>query len=141
MLAKARALGDRTWESDGVGVVTFRADQQRLTQALLQLAENAVKHTGPGDVVAIGSAYDGTTATLWVRDTGAGVAPEDRAHIFERFGRASVPVHDDGFGLGLSIVRAIAEAHGGSVAVTDASPGARFEITLPTDEEHPWPAS
>ena len=52
-----------------------------------------------------------------------------------------MPAHDDGFGLGLSIVRAIAEAHGGSVAVTDASPGARFEITLPTDEEHAWPAS
>ena len=84
VLAKARALGDRTWESDGVGVVTLMADQQRLTQALLQLAENAVKHTGPGDVVAIGSAYDGTTATLWVRDTGPGVDPADRAQIFER---------------------------------------------------------
>jgi signal transduction histidine kinase len=141
VLAKARALGDRTWESDGVGVVTLMADQQRLTQALLQLAENAVKHTGPGDVVAIGSAYDGTRATLWVRDTGPGVDPLDRAHIFERFGRATVPAHDDGFGLGLSIVRAIAEAHGGSVAVSDASPGARFEIILPTDEEHAWPAS
>jgi signal transduction histidine kinase len=141
VLAKARALGDRSWESDGVGVVTLRADQQRLTQALLQLAENAVKHTGPGDVVAIGSAYDGTAATLWVRDTGPGVDLEDREQIFERFGRASVPARDDGFGLGLSIVRAIAEAHGGSVAVTDSAPGARFEITLPTDEEQAWPAS
>jgi len=141
VLAKARALGDRAWEADGVGTATLRADQQRLTQALLQLAENAVKHTRPGDLVAIGSSYDGTAARLWVRDTGPGVDPADREHIFERFGRAATTGRDEGFGLGLSIVRAIAEAHGGTVRVTDASPGARFEIILPTDEEQPWPAS
>jgi signal transduction histidine kinase len=145
VLAKARALGDRCWESDGVGVVTLRADQQRLTQAVLQLAENAVKHTGPGDVVAIGSAYDGGVARLWVRDAGPGVAPGDRDVVFERFGRGGAPSGDDGFGLGLTIVREIAEANGGSVGVTDSpGGGARFEITLPADdlpEEEPWHAS
>jgi signal transduction histidine kinase len=139
--AKARALGDRDWQSDGVGVGSLAADQQRLTQAMLQLAENAVKHTAPGDQVAIGSAYDDGRARLWVRDTGPGVAPEHREVVFERFGRGSTAPGNDGFGLGLSIVRAIAEAHGGTVTVADAEGGgARFEISLPA-EDVPWPAS
>lgn len=140
--AKALALGDRDWRSDGVGVGSLSADHQRLTQALLQLAENAVKHTVPGDTVAIGSSYADGAAHLWVRDTGPGVAPADREVIFERFGRSVTAPGDDGFGLGLSIVQAIAEAHGGTVSVADAEGGgARFEITLPSGEGEPWPAS
>lgn len=144
-LAKARALGDRVWALDEVADVTVRADQQRLTQALLQLADNAVKHTRPGDTIALGSSYDGGRVRLWVRDSGPGVPPPDRAKIFERFGRAEVPEGDEGFGLGLSIVRAILDAHGGTVHVEDAHPpGARFVLTLPatpTGKESPWPAS
>ncbi len=147
LVAKARGLGDRGWRLDGLAEVKVVADEQRITQAVLQLADNAVKHTGPGDVVAIGSSYDGgATARVWVRDTGPGVPRSDRERIFERFGRSSVPEGDEGFGLGLSIVRAIVEAHRGTVTVTDADPpGARFEITLPVvasdTEEQPWPAS
>jgi signal transduction histidine kinase len=82
--------------------------------------------------VALGSSYDGATARLWVRDTGPGVPPDDREQIFERFGRSAVPEADEGFGLGLSIVRAIARAHGGTVSLEDEQPhGARFVITLP----------
>jgi signal transduction histidine kinase len=107
-------------------------DEQRITQAVLQLADNAVKHTRPGDVVAIGSSYDDSGARLWVRDTGPGVPEADRELIFERFGRSEVRGDDEGFGLGLSIVRAIALAHGGSVSVEDTDPhGARFVIALP----------
>lgn len=139
LVTKARGLGDRAWSLDEAAQVTVRADEQRLTQAVLQLADNAVKHTHDGDPIAIGSSYDGHTARLWVRDTGPGVPPEDRERIFERFGRGAVPPGDEGFGLGLSIVGAIAHAHGGRVTVEDAAPGARFVITLP--EEDPWPAS
>ena len=79
-------------------------------------------------------------ARLWVRDTGPGVPPEDRELVFERFGRSAVPPGDEGFGLGLSIVGAIARAHGGDVAVEEADPpGARFVITLPEEDE--WPGS
>jgi two-component system OmpR family sensor kinase len=131
-LAKARGLADRTWTLDETASVTVPVDEQRLTQALLQLCDNAVKHTSTGDVVALGSSYDGATARLWVRDTGPGVPPEDREQIFERFGRSAVPEADEGFGLGLSIVRAIAHAHGGTVSLEDEQPhGARFVITLP----------
>ncbi|GAA2143600.1 HAMP domain-containing sensor histidine kinase [Nocardioides koreensis] len=146
LVAKARGLGDRDWRLDGLAEVKVVVDEQRITQAMLQLADNAVKHTGPGDVVAIGSSYDGGSARIWVRDTGPGVPPADRQRIFERFGRSAVPEGDEGFGLGLSIVGAIVDAHGGTVAVEEADPpGARFVITLPVvgsdGEEHPWPAS
>ena len=137
-LAKARGLGDRTWTLDETASVSVRVDEQRLTQALLQLCDNAVKHTGTGDVIALGSAYDGGAARLWVRDTGPGVAPGHRDQIFERFARSDVGEHDEGFGLGLSIVRAIARAHGGSITLEDEQPhGARFVITLPVDEGEP----
>jgi two-component system OmpR family sensor kinase len=144
LVAKARGLGDREWSLDGAAELKILADEQRLTQAVLQLADNAVKHTHDGDTVAIGSSYDGAgSVRLWVRDTGPGVPAEDREHIFERFGRSAVPPGDEGFGLGLSIVGAIARAHGGTVVVEDADPpGARFVITLPTrPQEDPWPTS
>jgi signal transduction histidine kinase len=134
VLAKARGLGDRRWTLDETASVTADVDEQRLTQALLQLCDNAVKHTGAGDVVAIGSSYDGTSARLWVRDSGPGVPPEDRKQVFERFGRSAVPDEDEGFGLGLSIVRAIALAHGGTVELGDADPhGAVFTLVIPLD--------
>jgi signal transduction histidine kinase len=120
------------------------ADEQRLTQAVLQLADNAVKHTGENDEIGMGSSYDEGVAQIWVRDTGAGVPPEDRAVIFERFGRGAVPPSDEGFGLGLSIVGAIVQAHGGTVRVEDAEPrGARFVLTLPAvvESEGPWDES
>ena len=67
-----------------------------------------------------------------MRDSGPGVPAEDRQRIFERFGRGAVRDGDEGFGLGLSIVSAIAAAHGGRVCIEDVHPsGARFVITLP----------
>ncbi|HWM75459.1 MAG TPA: sensor histidine kinase, partial [Nocardioides sp.] len=110
------------------------------------------KHTREGDTIALGSSYADGSVQLWVRDTGRGVSDADREQIFERFGRAAVADTDEGFGLGLSIVRAIAVAHGGGVDVTDSAPhGARFVITLPAQrvpgdatqvlEVPPWPGS
>ncbi|TGN65258.1 HAMP domain-containing histidine kinase [Nocardioides eburneiflavus] len=132
VLAKARALGDRDWQLDAMARGRAVLDEQRITQALLQLADNAVKHTDTGTVVAIGSAGDDDEVRLWVRDTGDGIPPEDRDAVVERFGRSHVRAGDDGFGLGLSIVSAIAEAHGGTVRITDAEPhGAHVEIALP----------
>ncbi len=108
LLAKARALGERDWQLDATGRARAVLDEQKLTQAVLQLADNAVKHTDPGDTIAIGSARERGRIRLWVRDTGDGIAPADREAVLERFGRSRVRPGDAGFGLGLSIVRAIA---------------------------------
>ena len=142
LLSKARGLADRAWVLDEVaqGVVTM--DEQRVTQAVLQLADNAVKHTELGDEIAIGSSLSDDEMRIWVRDTGPGVPESDREHIFERFGRGVVHPDDEGFGLGLSIVGAIARAHHGRVElVDDQAPGATFVIVLPRRAEVPWPAS
>ena len=150
VLAKARGLGERDWQSDGSG------DGDRLRR-------RAAAHPGPararrqrreahqGRRRGGASARRTTTARCACGCvTPAPVCPlADREVIFERFGRSRVRPGDEGFGLGLSIVRAIAEAHGGTVHVEDAMPrGSRFVITLPTgtrlgakQKEDTWPAS
>ncbi|TDC45356.1 HAMP domain-containing histidine kinase [Jiangella ureilytica] len=132
VLDKARALADRQWRVDARVSATVDLDPQRITQALLQLISNAVKHTEPGDVIAVGSQLTGAEARLWVRDTGIGIAADDIDRIFDRFARADVGRGVEGSGLGLAIVTAIAEAHRGTVTV-DSRPGAGavFTIALP----------
>jgi signal transduction histidine kinase len=112
-----------------------------------------VKHTADGAEIGIGGEVRDGVIRCWVRDSGPGIRPEDRHRIFVRFGRADVPEGDEGFGLGLSIVSAIATAHGGRAYVDDPPPdrprGAMFVVELPvvrriaelTTEEAPWPAS
>jgi two-component system OmpR family sensor kinase len=137
--AKVRALGDRQWTLDAVGENTAVLDPQRVTQAVVQLAQNAVQHTSTGDEIRVGSALhsDGGAdrVLLWVTDTGPGVKPEDVDAIFERFSRGSTGgarSHHAGAGLGLAIVRAIAHAHHGSVRVlSEPGVGATFSIDLP----------
>ncbi len=128
LLDKARGLGDRAWRIDARAEAQIDADPQRLSQAVLQLAANAVRHTEPGQVVALGSAADASGVRLWVRDEGPGVPEADAARIFERFERGANPSRE-GAGLGLSIVRAIAGAHGGSVRL-DSRPGAGATFTI-----------
>lgn len=144
LLEKSRGLGERGWVLDGSTDTLAWVDEQRVTQAVLQLAQNAVKHTPAGAEIGIGSGLSADDhLELWVRDTGPGVPDEDKDLVFERFGRSAVPHDDEGFGLGLSIVRAIATAHGGTVHVEDSSPhGARFVLTLPTRrKDEAWLAS
>jgi two-component system, OmpR family, sensor kinase len=144
VLEKCRALGERTWVLDEQAEFLAWVDEQRVTQAMLQLAQNAVKHTEEGAEIGIGSHVDADHGLrLWVRDTGHGVPDGDKEVIFERFGRSRVLEGDEGFGLGLSIVHAIATAHGGTVHVEDVLPqGARFVLTLPTSrKEDSWHAS
>ncbi|RJL32895.1 sensor histidine kinase [Bailinhaonella thermotolerans] len=137
VVAKARGLGQRRWRVGAVAEASVPGDGQRLTQALMQLAANAVRHTGPGDTIEVGSAVRGRTASLWVRDTGPGVAPEDAERVFGRFVRGSaVPRAQDGAGLGLAIVASIARAHGGTARVeSPPGGGARFVLDLPARPE------
>ncbi len=139
LFAKVRGLGQRTWRLDGTGVGVVRVDAHRLTQAAMNLAENAVRHTGPDQTIAIGSSLIGGQARLWVRDQGPGIQPAVRERIFDRHVRAEAgwSRHEsDGAGVGLAIVRAVAEAHGGSVLL-DSSPGsgATFTIAIPAGAE------
>jgi two-component system, OmpR family, sensor kinase len=137
-LTKASALGARDWALDGAAQVRIVADRQRLTQAMMQLAENAVRQTEEGATVAVGSAAHDGEARLWVRDSGPGVPPEDQPHLFERFRRGGNR-RGEGSGLGLSIVQAVAQAHGGRVELhSRPGAGATFTLVLPT--EGPAPA-
>lgn len=141
VFAKAQAMADRDWQLDEVAPARVVVDEQRITQAVLQLVDNAVKHTSPGDVVAVGSAVVDDTARVWVRDSGDGIAPEALTVVLERFGRSEVRSGDEGFGLGLSIVDAIARAHGGRVVIEDTpGGGATVVVEFPVEDE-PWPAS
>lgn len=138
---KARPLGRRRWTVESRIEATFAGDKQRLTQALLQLADNAVKFTSDGDEIAFGVAHGDGTLRLWVRDTGQGIDPADAARIFERFARARSGRTTEGSGLGLSIVTAIAESHGGRVGLTSApGTGSVFTIELPGDRLDRRPA-
>ena len=129
--AKARALADRDWSVDACAIGTVSADRRRLTQAVMNLARNAVEHTRPGGRISLGSAMDNGSVRLWVSDDGPGVPEGERERIFERFARGPHAT-GDGYGLGLAIVRAVADAHGGRAEVS-AGPlrGATFVITIP----------
>ncbi|MGJ9414065.1 sensor histidine kinase [Aeromicrobium sp. CF4.19] len=132
VLERARALSGRAWVLDGVVRGSHVLDGQRITQALLQLAENAVRHTDVGDEIGIGSRWHDGSLELWVRDAGTGVPDELRERVFERFTQDEQA--REGFGLGLSIVTAIAEAHHGHVMLdpaTPGAPGATFRLVLP----------
>lgn len=131
VVAKARPLADRTWRVDETADAVVVADGQRLTQALMQLVSNAVRHTKTGDRIAVGSRVETDHVVLWVADSGSGIAAADAERIFDRFVRGDEQVRTEGAGLGLSIVRSIAHAHGGDVRVAaQHGPGARFEMTL-----------
>lgn len=141
---KALALStDHRWVLDEVAVGMVEADGQRLTQAMMQLAANAARYTASGTTIAIGSTIDATHLRLWVRDDGPGVEPDDQERIFERFARGQGPRRTDGAGLGLAIVRVIAEAHGGDITL-DSTPGQGATFTLriprsgPADPDISW---
>lgn len=133
LLDKAAGLGRRAWALEARGEAVLHADRQRLTQAVMGLAQNAVQHTGDGDPIWIGSSVDGDEASLWVRDSGPGVSEEDQARVFERFARAAGSRRrSEGAGLGLAIVRAIAEAHGGRATLSSRpGAGATFTVVVP----------
>jgi two-component system OmpR family sensor kinase len=132
---KAGALAERDWRLDEIAHGAVVGDRERLEQALIQLLQNAVDHTTDGKEIAVGSRIRDGVAELWVRDAGPGIPPEERKRIFERFSRVGAR-RSDGAGLGLAIVRTIAEGHGGSVRVeSEVGVGTTFTIAVPVDHE------
>ena len=130
--ARTRA-GGRAVVVDGGPPALVRADPRRIEQALDNLVENALRH-GSGRIHLAATAADGILA-LHVRDEGPGFPPEFIEQAFERFTRADHARSRGGAGLGLSIVQAIARAHGGEArAANDPDGGARVTIELPAGD-------
>ena len=107
-------------------------DPMRIEQALQNLAANALKHTPPKGIIRLGARRDGGSIRLSVSDNGIGIPAEHLPHVFDRFYKADRSRSQSGSGLGLSIVKAIIERHGGAVAVRSV-PNVEtvFEVTLP----------
>jgi signal transduction histidine kinase len=123
-------LGDRLRVESHIGGATLRADPQRLTQALLNLLQNAAEHTRGDRTVRFRVGAESSSWRFEVADEGRGLPPGDEQVVFEPFSTGSSPTR--GMGLGLSIVRGIARAHGGeSGLVNRPGQGATFWITIP----------
>lgn len=141
-LARITHLGHRRWELVELDDVIVHLDAQRLLQAVIQLAANAVRYSEDGTAIRLRAQYmaiDGGTVRISIEDEGRGVTAGEREQIFERFVRGSASSGTDGTGLGLAIVRSIAEAHGGRVELRSTpGEGSRFTVVLPgvdgTDE-------
>jgi signal transduction histidine kinase len=144
--AKAGGLDNhRAWSVTESAPVVVRLDPARITQAWLQLAENAAKYATPGTPIELGSRVRGDGALeLWVRDHGPGMPADQLERVFERFVRVADGRGAEGSGLGLSIVAAIAAAHGGTARAERVDGGLRVVIVLPASAGEggsAWPAS
>jgi two-component system phosphate regulon sensor histidine kinase PhoR len=119
------------------GLPAIVGDPQALSEALLNLLNNAHKYTGTEKKIAVSAAQEGPTVVIRVADNGPGIPPRDQKRIFDKFYRARDPLHRsiEGTGLGLAMVKHIVLAHGGKVSVkSDLGQGAVFTIALPTAE-------
>src|SRR5580693_2288303 len=128
----------RRWRLGEVAEATILGDHDRLAVAMDALVENAVAHTEADDLIELSARVEGGQAVLAVTDSGCGIPEEDLARIFSRFSRATPyrSRESGGFGLGLPVVAAIAEAHHGSVRVTSrVGSGSTFELVVPTTGE------
>jgi len=140
VIRRWRPTADRRWQVGRLDEVTVPADRERLGLAVDALLENAVRHTSSGDMIQLSVLVNapGLPVRMIVADTGAGIAPSELEHVFDRFRTGSPPAGtttgtgSKGTGLGLSLVRAVAHAHGGDVRVRSTpGVGSEFELVLP----------
>jgi two-component system OmpR family sensor kinase len=140
ILRRWRPTADRRWQLGRLDKATVRADRERLGLAVDALLENAVRHTGKGDVIKlsiVASGY-GQPVRMIVADSGQGIPTELLRHVFDRF-RSGDAGQPRGTGLGLALVRAVARAHGGEVLVSSQpGQGSEFQLLLPVP---PGPAA
>lgn len=136
---KAVTLSVKTDDTD------VAVDPQRVAQVLGNLLVNALRHTPPGGQVEITGQRRADRVTITVADTGEGMTSDQLAHVFERFYRGDSAREADkaGSGIGLTIARAIAEAHGGSLTAASPGPGqgAAFTLTVPAAARRPGGAT
>lgn len=134
-----RLLNDRAFTvSLPEDIVTAPMDGKLIVQVILNLLENAVRHTPQGTPVSLSVERDGDDVRFWVCDEGGGVPEAISKRLFERFvtGDSDVADGSRGLGLGLAICKAIVDAHGGAIGVEPNVPhGSRFYFTLPAKED------
>ncbi|NNF69446.1 MAG: HAMP domain-containing histidine kinase [Acidimicrobiia bacterium] len=127
------------FDHKGVEVITdlgpapAHADPDRMTQVCVNLLGNALTHTPAGGTVTVRSGSEGTVSFVEVIDTGVGIVPDQLPHIFERFYRIPDATRTAGRGIGLTIARSLARAHGGDVEASSpgSGKGATFRVTVP----------
>jgi signal transduction histidine kinase len=128
-VAESKGLALNVLTPDDVAVT---ADRTRLEQVVANLIDNAVKYTPTGGRIDVDVHRDGEHAVLRVRDTGIGISPDELPRIWDRLFRGDTRRTERGLGLGLSLVRAIVEAHRGTVEVaSEPGKGATFTVLLP----------
>jgi len=118
--------------------VALSGDRRRLGWAVRQLVSNAYHYTDPGGRIEVAVTSNDDHAVIAVTDTGIGIMPEDRKYLFTRFFRSTSRVHsnDRGVGLGLYIVKAVVNAHRGTVDLrSEPGQGSTFTVSLPIHEE------
>ena len=123
-----------TYEIDAPADLVVDADPDRLSQLVVNLLDNASRHSPRGGVVTVRTGIDGERYHLEVLDSGPGVPVADRGRVFEPFGTLSASGEGGGTGLGLAIARWVTDLHGGSIAFLDPLPGAagaRVRVDLP----------
>ena len=140
--AAARVIaGGRRVAVERDGPLPIVADRDRLTQALMNLVDNAVRHTPEDGLISLTTRREGHTAVAMVANEGMPIEARHLPRLFERFYRVRSADDADGpgkhAGLGLPIVRAIAEASGGTASVSSDQVATRFEVRLPLAESRP----
>ena len=136
LFSKLQTLGERNWHLDNQilsGKMT--GDSQRITQAIINLTNNAVQHTVVDSLIVFGAKLDKNFVEFWLRDTGNGIAAGEQERIFDRFARVkNRRRRSEGSGLGLSIVKAVVQAHGGEINLqSKLGIGSTFTLVFPLE--------
>lgn len=113
----------RNLEAQWQAGLSVKGDRQLLAQAIINLAENAMRHTPPGSTIRLSAEADAHHVLLRLADNGPGIPPADRERVLRRFVRLESARSTPGHGLGLALVSAIAQAHGARLVLGDAVPG------------------
>lgn len=118
------------------GELLVRGDRELIQQAVANLLDNAIKFSPPGGSVAIRAEVGPDGLRISVADQGEGIPEAELARATERFFRGETARHTPGFGLGLTLVRAVAQLHGGALLLEDAAPGLRATLLIPSPAEN-----
>jgi signal transduction histidine kinase len=128
-LAEAREL---SLTADASEALVLDADHNRLRQVLANLVDNAIKYTPPGGVIRLTARHVDGTVEIRVEDSGVGIPTDELPRVWDRLFRGDQSRSERGLGLGLSLVKAIVEAHGGSVnAASTVGQGSVFTLRFP----------